>query len=330
MKAVWYDRLGEARDVLQYGELPTPSAGPGEVLVRLKASGVNPADCNRRGGKYGRTQEYPRVIPNSDGAGIVEAVGAGVDARWTGKRIWLHNGQRGRAFGTAAEYIALDHRLIAPLPDHVGFAEGACLGIPCMTAHQAVFRDGPVAGQTLLVTGGAGAVAHYAIQLARWGGARVIATASTPAKQEEAQRAGAEVVIDYRIENVVERVMRANGGAGVDRVIEVDFAANLAATLEVVKLNGTIAVYASPSNREPVVSVGRLMLKGITTHFIMLGSSPLALRQQAQADIGRWLEEAPGGGIHRVASRHVLEDTALAHQAVERGDKMGTVVVELP
>lgn len=329
MKAVWYDRLGEAREVLQYGELPTPAPAAGEVLVRLRASGVNPADCYRRGGKNGRTQEYPRVIPNSDGAGIVEAVGEGVDAQWTGRRIWLHNGQRGRPFGTAAEYIALDHRLIAPLPDHIGFAEGACLGIPCMTAHQAVFRDGPVSGQTILVTGGAGAVAHYAIQLAHWGGARVIATASTPFKQNEARQAGADEVIDYRNENVTERVMQATGGAGVDRVVEVDFAANLATSLDVLKVNGVIAMYASASNREPVVPVARLMMKAISAHFIMLGSSPLALRKLAQADIGRWLAGVQGGGIHRIASSHPLRETVDAHEAVERSDKNGTVVVEM-
>ncbi|MBL8384010.1 MAG: NADPH:quinone reductase [Burkholderiales bacterium] len=329
MQAIWYDRLGEAREVLQFGELPTPAPGAGEVLVRLRASGVNPADCNRRAGRLGRGQEFPRVIPNSDGAGVVAAVGAGVDASWVGRRIWLHNGQRGRAFGTAAEYIALDHRLVAPLPDFLDFAAGACLGIPCMTAHQAVFRDGPVAGQTVLVTGGAGAVGHYAVQLARWGGARVIATVSSPAKAAEARAAGADVVIDYRTENVAARVMDATGGAGVERVVEVDFGGNLDTTLEVLKVNGVVAMYSSLKTREPVVPVIRFMFKAATVHFIQLGLSPLALRAQAQADIARWLAEAPGGGIHRVASRHRLADTAAAHEAVERGDKNGTVVVEI-
>jgi NADPH2:quinone reductase len=198
-----------------------------------------------------------------------------------------------------------------------------------MTAHQAVFRDGPVAGHTVLVTGGAGAVGHYAIQLARWGGARVIATASTPSKQEEARRAGADVVIDYRRGDVAARVMEATGGAGVERVVEVDFGANLATNLEVLKTNGVIAMYASAAVPEPVLPVRQLMMKALSVHFILLGSSPLALRARAQADIGRWLAEAPGGGIHRVASRHALADTAAAHEAVERGDKNGTVVVDI-
>jgi NADPH2:quinone reductase len=329
MRAVWYDTLGEARQVLQVGELPTPAPGPGEVLVRLKASGVNPADCNRRAGRLGRGQEFPRVVPNSDGAGVVEGVGDGVDPSWVGRRIWLHNGQRGRPFGTAAEFIALNHRLIAPLPDALSFAAGACLGIPCMTAHQAVFRDGPVAGQTILVTGGAGAVGHYAIQLAKWGGARVIATVSSPAKSEEARRAGADEVINYRNEDVVARVREATAGAGVARIVEVDFGGNLDASLELIQSNGVIAMFSSLKTREPVVPVIRLMLKAVTVHFIQLGLSPLALRAQAQEDIGRWIDATPGGGIHRVASTHALADTAAAHEAVERGDKMGTVVVEI-
>ena len=158
--------------MLTYGEMPTPMAGPGEVRVRLEASGVNPADVGRRGGSY-RAMEYPRVIPNSDGAGIVDQVGDGVTRLKVGQRVWLFNGQRnGRAFGTAAEYIALAEHLVTPLPDNLSFAEGATLGIPGMTAWCCLFCDGPIAGQTVLVTGGAGAVGHYAVQLAKWGGAQ--------------------------------------------------------------------------------------------------------------------------------------------------------------
>ncbi len=329
MRAVWYDEVGEARQVLKIGDLPTPVPQDGEVLVRLRSSGVNPADCNRRAGRFGRGMEFARVIPNSDGAGTVESVGKGVDAAWVGRRIWLHNGQRGRAFGTAAQYIALDARLIAPLPDHIDFATGACLGIPCMTAHQAVFRDGPVAGQTVLVTGGAGAVGHYAIQLAKWGGARVIATVSSPAKAIEARAGGADVVLDYRAENVAARVMQETGGGGVERVVEVDFGANLDTNLEVLKVGGVVAMYSSMAVKEPVVPVLKFMFKAATVHFLQLGMSALVLRQQAQNDIGRWLAEAPGGGVHRIASRHALDQTAAAHEAVERGDKNGTVVVEI-
>ena len=170
MRAVWYDRQGAADEVLVCGELPTPEAGHGEVRVRLEASGVNPSDTYRRRGPP--AMEYPRVVTNSDGAGVVDQVGPGVPERWLGKRVWLYNGQRnGRWQGTAAEYIALSVDLVTELPDHVSFAEGATLGVPGMTAHRAVFVAGPVQGKTLLVTGGAGAVGHYAVQLATWAGA---------------------------------------------------------------------------------------------------------------------------------------------------------------
>src|ERR1700736_1951959 len=201
MKAIWYERTGAAPDVLSFGDMPTPMAGPGEVRVRLEASGVNPADVGRRAGSY-RAMEFPRVIPNSDGAGIIDQVGDGVTRLQAGQRVWLFNGQRnGRAFGTAAEYIALAEHLVTPLPDDVSFAAGATLGIPCMTAWCALFGDGPIAGQTVLVTGGAGAVGHYAVQLAKWGGARVIATVSSSLKAEQARSGGAGIVGDNTSED---------------------------------------------------------------------------------------------------------------------------------
>src|ERR1700727_36022 len=185
MKAVWYARTGPAADVLSFGDMPTPVAGPGEVLVRLQASGVNPADVGRRAGTYSAL-EFERVIPNSDGAGLIEQAGSGVTRFERGQRVWLFNGQRnGRALGTAAEYIALAEHLVTPLPDRLSFAEGATLGIPAMTAWCGLFGDGPIAGQTVLVTGGAGAVGHYAVQLAKWGGARVIATVSCAVQDVE-------------------------------------------------------------------------------------------------------------------------------------------------
>src|SRR6266481_5468508 len=181
MRAVWYDQQGAADEVLVCGDLPTPNAGYGEVRVKLEASGVNPSDTYRRRGPP--TMEYPRVITNSDGAGVIDQVGPGVPERWLGQRVWLYNGQRnGRWMGTAAEYIALSVDLVTELPDHVSFAEGATLGVPAMTAHRAVFVAGPVQGKILLVTGGAGAVGHYAVQLASWAGATVIAP-SVPRKR---------------------------------------------------------------------------------------------------------------------------------------------------
>jgi NADPH:quinone reductase len=326
MKAVWYERTGAAPDVLVYGEMPTPMAGPGEVRVRLQASGINPADVGRRAGSY-RALEFPRVIPNSDGAGIVDQVGVGVTRLSLGQRVWLFNGQRnGRAFGTAAEYIALAEHLVTPLPDNVSFAAGATLGIPGMTAWCSLFGDGPIAGRTVLVTGGAGAVGHYAVQLAKWGGARVIATVSSSLKAEQARHAGADLVVNYKTEDVVARALAFTEQRGVDRVVDVDFGGNIATTLKLMAMNSTIAVYATNGNRNPVLPMRELMEKCIGLRALVLFALPPPLLAAGQADISKWL--AAGPRLHNVAGQFPLSETAQAHLAVEKGDKLGTVIVD--
>ncbi|KIZ34882.1 MULTISPECIES: NADPH:quinone reductase [Rhodopseudomonas] len=326
MKAVWYETTGPATDVLVFGEVATPIAAPGEIRVRLEASGVNPADVARRGGGY-RAMEYPQIIPNSDGAGIVDQVGEGVSNFELGQRVWLYNGQRnGRAFGTAAEYIALAAHLVTALPDQLSFAHGATLGIPAMTAWCSLFADGSILGRTVLVSGGAGAVGHYAVQLAKWGGAQVIATVSSAAKAEQARHAGADLVINYTSEDVVALAMAFTGGRGVDRVVEVDFGGNIGTTLQLMAINSTIALYASNGNRNPVVPVRELMEKCITVRSLVLFALPPPLLLAAQRDISKWL--AAGPRLHNVAAQFPLAETAQAHLAVERGDKLGTVIVD--
>jgi NADPH:quinone reductase len=326
VKAVWYERTGAAPDVLTFGEMPMPVARPGEVRVRLEASGVNPADVGRRAGSY-RAMEFPRVIPNSDGAGIVDQVGDGVTRLAVGQRVWLFNGQRnGRAFGTAAEYIALAEHLVTPLPDAVSFAAGATLGIPGMTAWCCLFGDGPIAGQTVLVTGGAGAVGHYAVQLAKWGGARVIATVSSAFKAEQARVAGADLVINYKTEDVIAKTMALTEGRGVNRVVDVDFGGNIATTLKLMAMNSTIAVYATNGNRSPVVPMRELMERCIALRALVLFALPQPVLAAGQADITKWL--AAGKRIHNVAAQFPLSETARAHLAVENGDKLGTVIVD--
>jgi NADPH2:quinone reductase len=306
--------------------MATPIAGPGEVRIRLEASGVNPADVGRRGGSY-RAMDYPRVIPNSDGAGLVDQIGDGVTRFRNGDRVWLFNGQRnGRAFGTAAEYIALAEQLVMPLPDNLSFAEGATLGIPAMTAWCSLFADGPIVGRTVLVTGGAGAVGHYAVQLAKWGGAQVIATVSSAMKGEQARHAGADLVVNYKDEDVVAKALAFTGGRGADRVVDVDFGGNIATTLKLMAVNSTIAVYATNGNRTPTVPMRELMEKCITLRSLVLFALPPALLAAAQADISKWL--AAGPRIHNVAAQFALSDTAQAHLAVEKGDKLGTVIVD--
>src|SRR4030081_387240 len=285
MKAVWYERTGAAPDVLTFGDMPTPLAGPGEVRVRLEASGVNPADVGRRAGSY-RALEFPRVIPNSDGAGIVDQVGDGVTRLGVGERVWLFNGQRnGRAFGTAAEYITLAEHLVTPLSGDLPIAGGATLGIPGMTAWCCLFGDGPVAGKTVLVTGGAGAVGHFAVQLAKWGGARVIATVSSPLKAEQARLAGADLVIDYRTEDVIAKAMAFTGQRGVDRVVDVDFGGNIATTLKLMAMNSTIAIYATNGNRSPVVPMRELMERCVTLRALVLLALPQPLLAAAPRGI---------------------------------------------
>ncbi|WP_428486923.1 NADPH:quinone reductase [Rhodopila sp.] len=325
MRAAWYDRQGPAGEVIVTGELATPEPGPGQVRVRLEASGVNPADTYRRRGAV--PAEYPRVIPNSDGAGVVDMVGEAVDSNWMGKRVWLYNGQRnGRWMGTAAEFIALDVDLVSELPDHISFAEGATLGIPCMTAHGCVFAAGAVQGRTLLITGGAGAVGHYAVQLAAWAGARVISTVSSAAKADRALRGGAEWVINYRSEDVAARVAAMTGGAGVDHVVDVDLGGNLAAVLGSVRENGSIAYYATNGALEPAVNLRALMGRNLTVRGFVLPTSPHPNRKRAQADIASFIK-APNR-ILAVAERFALCETAAAHACVETGGKIGTVVVE--
>ncbi len=326
MKAIWYDCTGPAREVLKFGDRPEPVAGQGQALIRIHASGVNPSDVGMRGGGVG-PMAYARITPNSDGAGVVEAVGPGVSARWVGKRVWFYNGQRnGRAFGSAAELIELDVDLLMELPDSVSFAQGATLGIPCMTAHRSLFLAGPVQGRIVLVTGGAGAVGHYAVQLAKWAGATVIATVSTEAKAARALAGGADHVIDYRREDVAARVRKLTGGEGVHHVVDVDLGGNLEATLACVRMNGSVAYYATRGNPTPSFAVGAAMRLNLAITGVYLPVSPHEARRRAQADITHWI--AGEGRILSVAGRFPLADCAGAHEAVEAGGKVGTVVVE--
>ncbi|MBL6612694.1 MAG: NADPH:quinone reductase [Reyranella sp.] len=325
MRAAWYDRQGPAHEVLQIGDIERPVPGPGEALVRVHASGVNPSDCNGRAGRFGRKMGFPRVVPHNDGAGVLAEVGPGVEPALIGRRVWMHNAARGGAMGSAAEYIALDVRLLAELPDDCDFTVGASLGIPAQTAHLCLLRDGPIDGSTVLVTGGAGAVGFYAIQIAKWAGARVIATVSSERKARDAALAGADLVLNYRSDDVAEAVLGFTDGRGVDRIVEVDFGANLPTTLRVLADNAVVSMYSSVGVPEPRVPALGLMFKGATVRFVQLGLSPLQLRQAAQRGVVDWLKS--GRARHRIAISVPLERIAEAHDLVESGDRLGTVVV---
>ncbi|WP_297618059.1 NADPH:quinone reductase [uncultured Roseicyclus sp.] len=325
MKAVWYERFGPADAVLQAGEMADPVAGPGEVLVRLHASGVNPSDVKlRAGARVGAVMAYPRIVPHSDGAGVIAAVGPGVDRARIGQRVWVWNAGWQRACGTAAEYVALPAEQAVLLPDRVGFAQGACFGIPAMTAWYGVMGDGPVEGQTILVTGGAGSVGRYAVQMARAAGARVIATVSSARK---AAHSTAEQWVNYRDTDVVGAVMEITGGAGVDRIVDVDFAANQAASLALIKPGGTIAAYASASDMAPQLSFYPFMFKNVRLHMLIVYQLAGALRRAGERQVTDWLEA--GVLSHAVVPGGGLADCAAAHDLVASGDKLGTVVLDI-
>jgi NADPH:quinone reductase len=325
MRAAYYEANGAARAVLRVAEIETPRPGPGEVRVRLAISGVNPSDVKGRAGVT-RKIAFPRVIPHSDGAGEIDQVGDGVPPARVGERVWVWNGQWRRAFGTAAEYITLPAEQAVPLPAKTSMDAGACLGTPAYTGHQAVELAGAKDGRTVLIAAGAGAVGHYAIQFAKKRGARVITTVSSPAKAELARQAGADHVIDYKRENVGERVKALTGGRGADAVIEMDLAANAKLLPNVLAADGIAAIYGSGAP-EAVIPFQFLLQNNISFKFFLVYLMPRDLRERATAEITRMLER--GELVHNVAQTFELADIAAAHEAVESGKAMGNIVVRM-
>jgi NADPH2:quinone reductase len=327
MRAAYYECTGAARKVLQLGDLPTPTPATGEVRIRLATSGVNPSDVKSRAGLRTTLLPFPRIVPHSDGAGVIDAVGEGVDAARIGERVWTWNAAWQRPFGTAAQYVALPQAQAVPLPARVPFDVGACLGIPALTALHAVRMDGGVAGKTVLIAGGAGAVGHYATQMARLLGAqRVIATVSNAHKALLAQQAGADLVLDYRKDDVVARVREATADAGVDRVIEVDFAANVVTDLAIVKPEGDIVVYGS-GKPEIAVPFFPAIVRNVRVRFFIVYNLAPADRAAAIAQLTSWLED--GRLQHNIAARLPLDQIAEAHERVESGRAVGNVVIEI-
>ena len=325
MRAAFYTRQGPADQVMQIGEQPTPSPAAGEVRVRVRASGVNPSDWKVRRGGFGRGLFAPLIIPHSDGAGEIEAVGAGVANR-VGERVWIWNGQWKRAFGTAAEYIALPAAQAVHLPDQVGFAEGACLGIPALTALNAVRLADLRADSTVLIAGGAGAVGNYAIQFAKLRGARVIATVSQPRKAEHARRAGADETIDYRREDVGARLKALTGGAGVDAIIEMDLSGNARLYPEVLRAHGTVVVYGMSASEATLPSLW-LMQNSITLKLFLIYEVTHTERVALLDELTQLLTD--NKLTHSIAQRLPLGEIARAHDLLERGEAIGNVVLDI-
>lgn len=326
MRAIWYERQGAADDVLTLGERTEAIPGPGEVAVTVQASGVNPSDVKTRSGARG-PMAVPLQIPHSDGAGVIKAVGEGVDPARLGERVWLFSAAYKRSGGTCAEVCVLPAEHAVPLPDQISVKAGAALGIPAMTAHRALFCDGGVAGKTVLVTGGAGAVGHSAIQIAKWAGAdKIITTVSSAAKAAIAMAAGADHVINYRQQDVVEAVLADTDGAGVDHIVEVELGGNLAQSAQIIAEHGTLAWYGSESVREPVFTAYPLMFRNVSLQGIFLYAITPEQRSAAVADITSALE----AGLLRplIDSVWALEETVKAHERVESGERAGAVIVQ--
>ena len=327
MKACWYEKTGPAKDVLQFGNIETPVAKAGEARIKIYASGINPADVKLRSGFSTYGYNFPFVIPNSDGAGVIDQVGKGVTEELLESRVWFFNGQRlGRAYGTGAEFITLDTKYITPLPEGVPFNEGATLGIPAMTAYHSIFSDGPVTGKTILVTGGSGAVGFYCVSLASWGGARVLATVSSVEKGENAILGGATDIINYKTEDVAHRIEKLTNGVGVDRVISVDFADSLSWLAKVIRKNGCVIAYASDTNRMPQIDIFSFMRNNIQIRPFILNALPQKNLDDARFGINKWLNQRPNT-VRPVAANLPLCKMIEAHELVESGSKFGTVVV---
>ena len=315
MRAVWYDRQGPAADVLQVGELPDPVPGPGEVRVRVRYSGVNPGDTKKRRGWLGSSMPYPRVVPHSDAAGVVDATGPGVDPARIGRRVWVYGAQSYRAFGTAAEYTVVPSALAVDLPDTVSDEVAACLGIPGITAHRAVFADGPIAGATVLVHGVLGGVGSLAAQLAHWGGATVIGTVRRSDDLPHVPRALVAHAVALDQPDPAAAIRDFSPG-GVDRVIEVSFSDNVDLDAAVVKVGAVIAAYATRDDR-PSVPFWPMLFDNVTIRLLGSDDFPVTAKQQAAADL---TTAARDGALPIAVGRPLpLADAAEAHERVDAG-----------
>ncbi|MEP3390356.1 MAG: NADPH:quinone reductase [Reichenbachiella sp.] len=327
MKAVWFKSFGSPKEVLEVGDWDKPTPKHGEVLVKVHASGVNPSDTKKRAGANPTLLDSGPVIPHSDGAGIIEAVGPGVPKTRVGERVWIYNGQYGRLEGTCAEYISVDSNTAVWMPDHVSFEVGALMGIPAMTAHRCVLADGDVSGQIILVTGGAGRVGYYAIQWAKHFGATVIATASSAKSKQACVDAGADLVVGHPSESVNQEILDFTQGRKVDRVVEGDFGANLLPVLDIIRTSGIIASYSSMTDMNPYIPFVRMMFMNLTIRMVLVYELEEKDKDEAKADITACLIHNQLD--HRVAATFPLEETAQAHEMIEKVGILGSVIIKV-
>lgn len=324
MKAAWYEKQGAACDVLMIGEMDDPQPRTGEVRIKIAASGINPGDVKKRQDAFGYGMPFPRIIPHSDGAGTVDAIGEGVSEEWLGRRVWCYGAQTYRPYGTAAEYTVVPLEQAIPLPEGVLFEQGACLGIPAITAHRAVHVAGSVEGKTVLVQGGAGAVGATAVQFAHQAGARVIATVRRESDKETANRMGADEVL-LACEKLTEQIKELVP-EGVDHIVEVAFDANIFTDVEILAQGGSIAIYAT-NRATPEIPVWLLVFSNARLFFV--GSDDLPAEAKIEAsDAVNQAFEAGWQGLD-IAETFPLSKIARAHEAVEDQKKSGRVIVTI-
>ncbi len=328
VKAALYEKQGPAKEVIVVGEMPDPEPERGEVRIRISASGINPGDVKKRQDTFGSGIPFPRVIPHSDGAGIIDRVGGNVPGSRVGERVWCFGAQSYRPFGTAAEYTVVPSGNAVPLSAKVSFEQGACLGIPGITAHRAVHIAGPIDGRTVLVQGGGGAVGLCAVGLARHAKAQVIATVRSDRDELVAKHGGAHEVVrtdGISADEVVERV-RSLAPHGVDHIVEVAFHANITTDEKVLAQGGSLATYAT-GDPAPSIPFWPLVFKNIRLFFLGSDDFPVEAKATAAAE----LNEALDGGWPglEIAERFPLNSIAEAHELVERGRGSGRVVVSV-
>lgn len=327
MRAAWYESRGPAGKVFRVGELPTPEPGPGELRIRLQFSGISTGDIRKRQvWQGGSGMPHPRVVPHSDGAGVTDAVGEGVPRIWLGRRVWCSYAQSYRPWGTAAQYTVVPEGCVGVLPAAVSAEQGACLGIPGITAHHALFADGPVTGRTVLVAGGLGGVGRAAVVLARRAGARVLATVTGDGQLDPVAEVGAHhaLLSDARL---AERVLAITGGRGVDRVVEVALDANVHADARLLAPGGTIAAYAT-GHPEPSLPFWPLAFKNATLRLLGYDDFPQDAVRAAIADLTA--AAATGDLRYPIAAVLPLDAIAVAHEAVEHRAGPGRVLLSLP
>ncbi len=323
MKAAIYDRLGPAREVLRVTDIDRPEPGPGQVRVRLRVSGVNPTDWKSRSGVTPRPVSGFQ-IPHHDGAGEIDAVGPGVEPGRVGQRVWTWMAAAGQPWGTAAQWTVVPAEQAVPLSDGASLDLGASLGVPAMTAYRCLFTDGPMAGKNVLVAGGAGAVGHFAIELAKHSGARVLATVSGPEKAALASKAGADQVVNYRDGDAADQVR--SFADRFDRVVEVALGANMSLDLAVAGHETVIVTYAAEA-ADPTLPVRACMTANVTLRFVLLYGVPRPFMVQAAQGITAAL--AAGALTELPVHRFPLDEIAAAQEAVEAG-AVGKVLVDIP